>query len=447
MHKWTRLVILLLLLSTLVSNYTIPLHFFQRSGEIAEKTPAAMTDPIDDLTMIFNTDGAVQKAFAQDGPKGIRYEFTLSYQEDETGNFSSIAGIGYAARFEVVGGGTFTFAETEQGDFNTASSSGDTVSFLSDELVRGESKTGAVVLDYGPEVNQNSEVIITTYLTINGMTSEVGVIDPPASQGVHVRTIVDVLADGSLRARNAPPEENSVGTNPGQSSGSTGSQSGGEGGGDGSTVDGVSDSTGGGGCLIATAAFGSELSPQVQFLRDFRDGRILSTNSGSSFMNVFNFWYYSFSPYVADYERQQPWLQQLTKTAIYPLLGVLHIAEKAYSSIPGEFGALVAGAVASSLIGAVYFWPFSLLIIRKNNKRKKQYVSKLDYKVVLSVIGIAVIAAAVICSLVLSNNTILLMITTSLFILTILFSSAIFSAKAILRVSRRIGSLYRSRIA
>ena len=38
------------------------------------------------------------------------------------------------------------------------------------------------------------------------------------------------------------------------------------------------------GCLIATAAFGSELSPQVQFLRNFRDNRILSTVSGSKLL-------------------------------------------------------------------------------------------------------------------------------------------------------------------
>ena len=32
----------------------------------------------------------------------------------------------------------------------------------------------------------------------------------------------------------------------------------------------------GGGCLIATAAFGSELAPQVQQLRELRDNTILS---------------------------------------------------------------------------------------------------------------------------------------------------------------------------
>ena len=38
----------------------------------------------------------------------------------------------------------------------------------------------------------------------------------------------------------------------------------------------------GGGCLIATAAFGSELSPQVQFLREIRDNTVLQTESGTS---------------------------------------------------------------------------------------------------------------------------------------------------------------------
>ena len=36
----------------------------------------------------------------------------------------------------------------------------------------------------------------------------------------------------------------------------------------------------GGGCLIATAAFDSELSPQVQFLREIRAGKVMPTQSG-----------------------------------------------------------------------------------------------------------------------------------------------------------------------
>ena len=43
-----------------------------------------------------------------------------------------------------------------------------------------------------------------------------------------------------------------------------------------------------GGCLIATATFGSELAPQVQQLRELRDNTILSTESGTAFMTGFN---------------------------------------------------------------------------------------------------------------------------------------------------------------
>src|SRR5208337_3548738 len=60
------------------------------------------------------------------------------------------------------------------------------------------------------------------------------------------------------------------------------------------------------GCLIATATYGSALSPEVQFLRNFRDHAILQTFAGSSFMMIFNDWYYSFSPQVSQYEYAHP---------------------------------------------------------------------------------------------------------------------------------------------
>ena len=104
-------------------------------------------------------------------------------------------------RFDV-GGREFNFASTDNGEFDTASASGDTVTFFSKELKIGDSKTGTVVIDYGSDVNQNTEVKIYTYLTINGTTKKVGVVDPPANQGAHITTLIDVLADGGLRTRN-----------------------------------------------------------------------------------------------------------------------------------------------------------------------------------------------------------------------------------------------------
>ena len=80
-----------------------------------------------------------------------------------------------------------------------------------------------------------------------------------------------------------------------------------------------------GGCLIATATFGSELAPQVQQLRETRDNVLLNTESGSSFMTTFNQFYYSFSPTVADLERENPVFKEMVKITLTPLLTSLSI--------------------------------------------------------------------------------------------------------------------------
>ena len=81
----------------------------------------------------------------------------------------------------------------------------------------------------------------------------------------------------------------------------------------------------GGGCLIATATYGSEFAPQVQQLRELRDAKLLQTESGSSFMNSFNHFYYSFSPVIADYERKSPIFREVVKIAITPMISSLSI--------------------------------------------------------------------------------------------------------------------------
>ncbi len=80
-----------------------------------------------------------------------------------------------------------------------------------------------------------------------------------------------------------------------------------------------------GGCLIATATFGSELAPQVQQLRELRDNTILKTSSGMAFMTTFNQFYYSFSPAVADLERENPVFKQVVKLTITPMLSSLSL--------------------------------------------------------------------------------------------------------------------------
>ena len=87
----------------------------------------------------------------------------------------------------------------------------------------------------------------------------------------------------------------------------------------------------GGGCLIATATYGSELAPQVQQLRELRDNQLLQTEFGTLFMNTFNDIYYSFSPYIADMERESPMFKEAVKITITPMLSTLAIMENAES--------------------------------------------------------------------------------------------------------------------
>jgi hypothetical protein len=87
----------------------------------------------------------------------------------------------------------------------------------------------------------------------------------------------------------------------------------------------------GGGCLIATAAYGSEMSPQVQLLREIRDNQLMNTESGTAFMSTFNNVYYSFSPAIADMERESPIFKEIVKVGLTPMLSSLTIMENANS--------------------------------------------------------------------------------------------------------------------
>jgi len=87
----------------------------------------------------------------------------------------------------------------------------------------------------------------------------------------------------------------------------------------------------GGGCLIATATYGSEMSQQVQQLRELRDNQLLQTESGKQFMGMFNDIYYSFSPTIADMEREHPMFKQAVKLAITPMISSLSLMENAES--------------------------------------------------------------------------------------------------------------------
>jgi len=121
----------------------------------------------------------------------------------------------------------------------------------------------------------------------------------------------------------------------------------------------------GGGCLIATAAFGSEMAPQVQFLREIRDNTVMSTQSGTAFMTGFNQFYYSFSPYVADYERENPVFKEAVKVTLTPLLTSLTLLN--YVDVDSEQEMLGYGIGIIMLnIGMYFVAPAAVIIVIKN---------------------------------------------------------------------------------
>ena len=107
-----------------------------------------------------------------------------------------------------------------------------------------------------------------------------------------------------------------------------------------------------GGCLIATATFGSELAPQVQQLRELRDNTILKTSSGMAFMSTFNQIYYSFSPSIADMERENPVFKEFVKTALTPMISSLSLLN--YADIDSEQEILAYGISLILLNAGMY---------------------------------------------------------------------------------------------
>jgi plastocyanin len=123
----------------------------------------------------------------------------------------------------------------------------------------------------------------------------------------------------------------------------------------------------GGGCLIATAAYGSELAPQVQMLREIRDNQLMNTESGSAFMSTFNELYYTFSPTIADMERESPVFKEIVKAGLTPMLSTLAIMENAETE--SEVLGLGLSVIALNLgmyIGLPAFGIIKVIQLRKN---------------------------------------------------------------------------------
>jgi len=148
-------------------------------------------------------------------------------------------------------------------------------------------------------------------------------------------------------------------------------------------------------------------------------------------MNVFNAWYYSFSPAVAEQVKNNIVLRNVAKAVIYPLIGTLYLAQWSYSalSFAPELGIFVAGLIASSLIGIVYFAPITALVVEIARRKR------LSISIANKPFAIAWLASiALILSAELSALPGLMMVGTAAFVL----STIALSVKATVTQTQRI---------
>jgi len=186
------------------------------------------------------------------------------------------------------------------------------------------------------------------------------------------------------------------------------------------------------GCLVATATYGSELSPEVQFLRGFRDRQVLSSFAGSEFMKAFDAWYYSFSPYIAQSIASNAFARAVMKVLLYPLIGILHLAAMTYNAFgfSHELAVVMAGLVASALIGVVYFSPLAILalVLLRRYRKTTLKISQLRILAIVWVSTLPMILVGEVASL-----PPLMIASTALFVLSTLSLGALTVATALLR--------------
>ena len=132
----------------------------------------------------------------------------------------------------------------------------------------------------------------------------------------------------------------------------------------------VADKKSGSGCLVATAAFGTELAPQVQLLREVRDNSLYQTSSGTAFMAGFNEFYYSFSPTISDWERQSPVFRDMVRISLTPMLSTLSILN--HANIDSE-SAILGYGIAIILLNSVIYMvaPAMVLLVIKNKIKSR----------------------------------------------------------------------------
>ena len=187
-------------------------------------------------------------------------------------------------------------------------------------------------------------------------------------------------------------------------------------------------------CFIATATFGSALSPQVQFLRTLRDREIMKTYVGWNFMIAFNAWYYSFSPTVAATITEHPTLQYAMRAILYPAIAILSLGATPFSLLPEhqELAAVLSGLLITSLIGVTYL-SLPVAAVSKVTRKRAPASSRLQ-RVLAAILALSLAGIAVAEFATLGQLMILATVSTAL---STLLLSALITSEKLLQITHK----------
>ncbi len=129
-------------------------------------------------------------------------------------------------------------------------------------------------------------------------------------------------------------------------------------------------------CIIATAAYGSGLAPEVAYMRLVRDEMIGSNRIGRILVNGWNSFYYSWSPTVAGWIASSNSLQATFRILLLPLVGTIHATAFIYNavaSINPTSASVIAFLFAAFSSTTLYILSplFALTVVAKRIRRSR----------------------------------------------------------------------------
>jgi predicted outer membrane repeat protein len=196
---------------------------------------------------------------------------------------------------------------------NTASGDGDDI-YVDDDY-DGDLGGASVNLynnDYGPDPDPNDFAISVgdNLSRGNNIHTDPLLVDP-AGGDLHLQAVSPCIDAGTATAPSLPATDFDGEPRPSASGPDMGADE---------VQSGLPlvDSDSGGGCFIATAAYGSRMANEVKVLKKVRDEYLLTSELGKAFVSA----YYEHSPPLADWVAKHPVIGKVVKISLYPVIGL-----------------------------------------------------------------------------------------------------------------------------